>query len=234
MSSVTQDSLKEQTREFDVRVVRSVIDFCNLVPPPAQGRDVDFQAIAADAFGWLPPALRDLAEASGIEQVQWRGDSNKQLLAAWGIALNLLHGHIGRGFPKGHLKTKFFVFDVLTLEEFLNKSLSTLPIHVRYRYTAHGVGRVELPLLTTVQRCVAYTIALVMENRWSLSGRIKQCPFEARDTHFGDKHFFLDYRIDAHGAFLPGEQEYCCPAHSNAHRQKRHRERSKAKPRKSK
>lgn len=233
-NSVTRTTEIPDAREFDLRVVRSVIDFANALQAPfhqdRNGRwDVDVQGLARPHFAWLEDELGNRASALGISEPKWEGDSNRELLTAWAIAMNLLGGHVGRGFPESRLRSEFFLTRVFTLQEFLDTALSPLPIHARYRYMEDRIERVELPLLTTIQRCVAYTIALVMENRWSLAGRIKECPFKRPGMHF-----FLDYRMDSSGAFLPGEQEYCCPAHSNAHRQQRHRERISTKVRKRK
>jgi hypothetical protein len=230
-SSVISLSKLSDSRAFDVRVVNSVIDFYNAVPmPPEDGQKIDLQALAAARFDWLPVELKKRADALGIQIPKWEGDSERDLLIAWGITGALLYGHVGHGFPDHAILSKFMFGKVMTLEEFLEKALSPLPIHVRYRFVESQIHRVELPLLTTVQRCVAYMIALVMENRWLLGGRFRRCPFERPG-----RHFFLDYRLTPDGdGFLPGEQEYCCPEHSNAHRQQRYRERSKTRARKAK
>ncbi|MCC7200944.1 MAG: hypothetical protein IT483_15660 [Gammaproteobacteria bacterium] len=219
-SGVTSPDLTART--FDVEVVRSAVTFWNVWaagPPP--GAVLPLRKIVDQAFGWLPAVLSARATAIEVEAPTWRGDAAQELVAAHCVMFRLLLGNVQHGFPAGtKIKTSTQQRED---ERWLDHWLAPLPIHTRLRYRDGQVVRLELPLLTTVQRCVAYAIGLVLENRWELSGRIRRCPFERHGLHF-----FLDYRLDDAGHFLPGEQEYCCPDHSNAHRQQRFREKAKA------
>lgn len=107
--------------------------------------------------------------------------------------------------------------------EWLDNQLGQLWIADHYRLTAQGIERVNVPCLNSVSRCVAYVIALLMENRWGLAARVKACPYRPDRTK--GFHVFLDFRFREDGNLMDGRaMKYCCKAHENADAQRRHRQ----------
>lgn len=215
-NSVTR--LDTDPRSFDVRVVAAVLDFVNHHNHTAtfSAGKIALNARGGHVFGWMPDALAARARAAGIQEdlTHWRGDTPAEEMLAF-VYLSLWLGKSYGGF-------NWFGRQV-TAEQWIDTLLAPLPIYTRMRFIAGKVQRVEVPLLTTIQRCAAYAMAVVLEDRWDIRNRIRRCPFSRPG-----EHFFLDYRLDRAGNFMPGAQEYCCPAHSNAHRQQRFRDEQKA------
>jgi hypothetical protein len=106
--------------------------------------------------------------------------------------------------------------------QWLNSMLDQLNAWTKLRFVRGQIIETDLIQLNTVERCVAYTIALLIQNRDRLRDRIRVCPFTGREI--ANPHYFLDFRIESDGKMARGGPPiYCSPRHSNAARQHRNR-----------
>lgn len=215
---------------FDLRVIRSALEYCN--EQLASGKPPYDQALPAERatkiFEWLPPVLEARAIRAPIDPsyVKWsRGGSDEDAAIAGRLLQYLVGPTVLRA--ANAWAYDWVHFSVLGKEgrakDWLNRALMSLPIYGRYRLDGDVAHFVTVPLLKNVSRALVYAIAIVLEDRWGTRGRIRVCPYRRHGAHF-----FLDYRTDDEGRLLGGQpQEYCCRAHSNAHRQQVWRERQK-------
>jgi hypothetical protein len=112
-----------------------------------------------------------------------------------------------------------------TPEEWVNGVLAVLPIYSRFVLKGRSFRLVSAPLLTTVQRCIAYAMAIIWTDRHGFRDRVRPCQFLTDPTPGSlAHHYFL--ADDA-------RQRFCSLAHSNAYRQREWRRTHKA-PRKPK
>lgn len=80
----------------------------------------------------------------------------------------------------------------------------------------------------SVSKCIAYVIAVLMENRWGFADRVKACPFRPEPSE--GFHVFLNFRLREDGNLLDGAgMKYCCQQHQNADGQRRKRLRNESK-----
>jgi hypothetical protein len=115
----------------------------------------------------------------------------------------------------------------LRAHQWFNEVIGALSIYSWYRYEErHGVQRVAVPVLTGVQECMAYALAVVQEDRWkpSIAERIRMCPYRYPQLGEDQKgHFFLDYRFGVDGELEKNRQIFCCHEHANRFKQSKHR-----------
>lgn len=93
--------------------------------------------------------------------------------------------------------------------------LRALPIYTRLVWDGSSIKAVSVPCLTSVQRVVAYAMALLWADKHGFRDRVRACqylfhPKEGSLAH----HYFLadDWR-----------QKFCSPAHQNAQGQRNFR-----------
>jgi hypothetical protein len=198
-------------RAFDVRVVESVLEYINAL------RDETSTEIEAQkSFAWIPNVLRQRAALFGIDEklskfvvLSAADASHSKALVAWGFVEASLYRSPG-GFKSSPQL------------DWVNGVLSTLQICQRYRIKHGRVEKVSVPMISTPYRCVAYAIAAIIEDRHYIGKRVRLCPYTKKGEA---QHLFLDYRLDDEGKLLRGQpQEFCCPKHAGAYRQRQYRE----------
>jgi hypothetical protein len=108
-------------------------------------------------------------------------------------------------------------------DKWLDEALRALPIMQRARIESGRVVLNSLPMLRDVSTCLAYAVLLLVENRWSLKGRVSMCRYVGR----GDNdvpHWFLDYELDRTGRLRRGtRRNFCSDQHANAFHQRQWR-----------
>lgn len=213
-------ALVESDEKFDARVVQSLVDL-------RQGLENARGSLTVEQmnahFEWLPPVLKARADRAGIPAVSvaWDADSlptDDSIKLFWiglfqlfsavaGGPSDLLRGlAIAPGGRKdAHARRR--------AEEWVNEILLALPIRERLELRDGAVIRHNVPLLTTLTRCLAYAYARVIDPNSPLFGRLRACA----DKRHGI-HCFL-----AVGSRR--DKSYCTAAHQNAHAQFRHRQR---------
>jgi hypothetical protein len=205
-------------RAFDVRVVESVLEYINAL------RDQSSTEIEAqNSFAWIPDVLRRRAVLFGIDEklskfaVTPAADpSHSKSLFAWSFIEVSLYRSPGEFKSSPQL-------------QWVNGVLSKLQICQRYRIKSGRVERVSMPMIGTADRCVAYAIAAIIENRYAIGERVRLCPYVRKDDQ--SKHLFLDYRLDEDGKLSRGQpQSFCCSKHAGAYRQRQYREKQVTKP----
>jgi len=108
----------------------------------------------------------------------------------------------------------------------LNSVLDSTNIWTKLRFKDGVIQQVSLIQLNTIERCVAFVIAWLLENRDGLYDRIRRCPFTGREM--ASPHYWLDFRREADGRMARGtEQIYCCTRHTVAAGAQRRREAAK-------
>jgi hypothetical protein len=109
-----------------------------------------------------------------------------------------------------------------TFARWINEQLAQFNEWTKLQLQNGAIISTSLVQLNTVERCVAYALALLIQNRHGLMERVRICPFFGRD--FAKPHYFLDFRLESDGKLARGEpQTYCTPRHANADRQRRRR-----------
>jgi hypothetical protein len=219
------DAPVTDARTFDVRLVTSALAFFNEWEASRGKPKVPLREIVDHAYGWLPPVLVERARLAGVDiaNVEWEeiGTPNFHrmvtLIDATLAMFTLLCSHLALGRnPTGIFQVNDEKF---SSAEWFTRCLAPLQIYSRFVFDGIVVRTVDVPLITNVQRAVAYAIAVILENRWHVRDRIRRCPYDRRGPHF-----FLDYRMKG-GRFLAGEpMKYCRAEHANAHRQQLWRE----------
>lgn len=214
------EALVDDDRAFDIRVVRGALDFINRGPTARM--EGAYPELAREVFGWIPGVLERRAVGAGIPQdsVKWTSFAVNDAARAITFLLMLVFTP-SVGFKRPDIaanpdnSTITAFGKQQTGREWFDEVLSTLPIYSRFVTEGTTVRRREVALINSVPRALAYALAVLLEGRWQLRGRVRACPYTRHGVHF-----FLDHRTDKKGRLLPGEpQKYCCPAHSNAHRQ---------------
>lgn len=232
------EALVADDRAFDVKVVRSALQFVNERPVGPVEETVDeYAKLAEDVFGWVAPVLEVRAQRAEVDpsNVRWSGFK----VDAGALAVAHLIGMVAdqrKIQMRDGTKLKLDVVRTakdsrmsvrgksLSVQDWFENVLAGLPIYSRFVFDDGKVERREVALITTVPRALAYALAVLLADTWGLRERIRSCPYRRHGAHF-----FLDYRTDAEGRLLSGEpMKYCCPAHSNAHRQQLWRDARKA------
>ena len=205
-------------RQFDERVVRSTLEFYELLGPQMPERDtasVSPRSLIAP-FHWLPPLMRQLVRR---EQATFRWDDTEDVpamaTAHWALtslARSLAPDAIGiPPLARGHKPAG---------QRWLQSVLADLEIHSRYDWNGSTVTFTAIPLLTSVQQCVAYTLALMKRDAYELGRLVRPCPYLMRDENpWYPHHLFV--------AAQPN-QYFCSRRHSNCQRQRDHRARKEA------
>lgn len=226
LSGLTPADLER--RRFDARLVSSALQFKTDADDTPD--DKGLPALADKHFGWLRDEIRPRAARARVPESE-AVLSSMMTVAECVAAEAMLGGFIGLWFGQVHSKGTVQLVphkpgQPIRYEkgrEALDAQLGQLWIVDHYRLTGAGIERVSVPYLSTVPRCMAYVIAVLMENRWGLADRVKVCPFRP-DPQEGF-HVFLNFRLREDGNLLDGAgMKYCCAQHQNADSQRRHRQ----------
>ena len=229
-----REALVRDDRAFDVKVIRSALEFINRSPDARAAGD--YPSLTAEVFGWIPEVLAARAKLAGIAatNVTWTSYEVDDGARAVTFLLMLAVDRREMKMKDGRVlhmdilaqpdTSRIGAFGAkLTAREWFERALVALPIYSRFVFDGPALRRAEVALITNVQRVLAYALAVLLQDRWEIRDRLRCCPYTRRGIHF-----FLDYRTDDQGRFLPGEpMKYCCPKHSNAHRQQRWRDEPK-------
>jgi len=226
-------TLVEQDRAFDVECVRSAVNFINRIESSVEGEEAN----AASAFAWLPQVLRERAQRFEIRSsnVPTQIESldvevNRRVARYFMISATyaqtrereLAMAQAERD-PKRRAQKLAFRKQV---DEWLDAALKYLPIYERVRLIEGRVVRVSLPVLRDVGSCLAYALMVLIENRWGMQGRVRECRYGISPGGTGPNHWFLDYRLDKGGRLKRGSRrEFCTPAHANSFHQREWRRR---------
>jgi len=213
--------LAEDREAFDTKVVRSAVDFYNDLGPnrPGGNQGVNDAAIVENSFGWVPQVVEHMAGLMGIPgSVKWRAEDWHAWMAAHKAVAAFVRG--------GWLFNPFRSAAILGLDgaahmKWLNDVLRGVAVRKQYGWDGRRVFESELPILSGVQACVAYAVALIRLNRHGLGDRVRACGFAVDESKLDGHHLFLAPDM---------KMKFCCPKHENAQQQRRHRAR-KNKPR---
>jgi hypothetical protein len=175
------------------------------------------------AFDWLPAVLRERAGRAGVpaSTVKWSGDEGVDEMIEAGQVLLYTIGAFGEPSKRLRFSTAPAREGKprLSPEQWVNKILAALPIYSRYTFEKDAFSLASVPLLTSVQRCVAYSLVLVWTDRHDFADLVRPCGYLVEDSPNSlAHHYFL--ADDA-------RQRFCTPAHSNAQRQREWRRNQK-------
>lgn len=219
-------------RSFDVRLLASALEY--LTRGGHTPDEADLATVAREEFRWVAEEIRRLGETARLPPKETVLDLDTASVSECAIAEQML-GYFfnlwfGRRWNAGLSGTPELVphqpgapirFDAG--RQWLDEQLARVFVIERFRVEASGVRRVVVPCLNTLSRCAAYAVALMMENRWGVSDRVRICRF-VPDPGQGF-HIFLDYKLDANGMLKVGRaREFCGPHHANAYRQRKFRD----------
>jgi hypothetical protein len=209
--------LLDDQQKFDEKVVGSTVEFYNRLGPMTSGKlgaRVNLDAIITP-LNWIPPLMEHLPWCEGTS-VKWDHGEDLSVILAAHRALTAHMGSPPLGAPV--VATRMPRRRKFTEEDWVGEVLANLPIHSRFAWNGGAVTIVSLPLLTNVQRCVAYTLALLKLNKHGLGKRVKGCPLVRREEHtLFPRHLFVATQANQH---------FCCQRHSNHQRQLDHRART--------
>jgi hypothetical protein len=194
-------------------------------------RRVSEESLAA--FTWVTPVLHERARLLDFDntRITWRPGDDKLDWDPW---------HAGRFFgwvlcgptvrdirPRRLTNSEmrqFALRGIAQIEKDASEAIRPLVIEQRLAFKSGSVERRSLPWIQGVERCVAYAIALVLEDRHGVGGRIRQCPYVEHGAY--RSHWFLDFAVSATADGLRrGRQNYCSPSHASRDRQRRYRQR---------
>jgi len=220
--------VSKNERAFDGRILRSALDFLERFYAPLVESDV---ADATEYFAWVPGVIRDRMAAVhreiqpyGLKSLSTAADCN-DLATRFRLGIVALQER-----PPTRRRPERVAHN--GVEEWLDKQLRVLELTVHPVYRNGAWQRVEIPALTTVQKCMAYALWVLHEDRWNIRGRVRLCPYRKKaDTpeHYEPDHWFLDFDLDERGALTLGPpQRFCTPEHANAFRQREYRKRQAA------
>jgi hypothetical protein len=109
--------------------------------------------------------------------------------------------------------------------QWLNSVLDATNIWTKHHFRDDAIQEVSLIQLNTVERCVAYAIMWLIQNKDGLLDRIRVCPFTGRDI--ASPHYWLDFRVELDGKMARGTPKiYCSKRHEGAASARRRREKA--------
>lgn len=211
--------LVEDERAFDAAVIRGALGLYNALHSDAAPQSQTLGAIVTDSLGWLPDVLAARAKAAGIDPANVHWASKESGMDVMDAAAVLLYT-VG-AFGDREAKTMFQLAPTQTgrkrpsPEAWMDSILRALPIYTRLVWDAGTVRTVSVPCLTSVQRTVAYAMALLWADKHGFRERVRPC------------QLLIDPKPGslAHHYFLADDlrQKCCCPAHTNTLKQRVHR-----------
>jgi hypothetical protein len=209
-----QRSLAADPRAFDAKIVRSGLDFMSRFTRPFNDADV---CQAASSYAWVPGiiCLRALDVGHAIKPYELTkpktGDECNTLALRLRLAIDGLQAPAR---AKAHPD----------LNNWLAKKITGLEFSVHPVYRSGAWLRVEIPVLKSLEQCVAYSIFLMIEDRWEFTDRVRFCPYSKQP---GQEHWFLD--VDDNGApNIGAARTFCSDEHGNAYRQREWRKQQAA------
>jgi len=234
--NATRDDLDRHVtdaRAFDAAVVTGVLRWYNN-HAGSVSRLPNQRLLTERCFGWIEAVL--VARARAVDQdatpFRWKGDDAPGDIARMNAALLFLIGPLRQVFDGG--KTMVWFGRRLGRDEWLREVLKDLPTvtHMELR-SSRDAQPIELVKLTSVQRCVAYGLSVLLTNRHGLGHYIRPCAFIADEVRHADSfrrahaaHYFLATGI--YGKPPEGKpRRFCSTAHANCHRQREWRRKKK-------
>jgi hypothetical protein len=240
------ERLADDDRTFEIECVRSSLEFHNRViefgnqvwggllrpldsdeyyksspaPGPKDAPVSDICKSASEAFAWLPEVLKRRAAraripASNVPRTIAPVNEyfTDRLCAELEALIMLLQG--------AHVRHQ----DIRDLSEHIDVLLDGVAIYQRLRFIEGKPTPVNLPILRDAGNCLGYVMMVLVQNRWGLIGRVRECRYVTRPGK-DQPHLFLDYRIDNNGRLKRGTPlEFCRPEHANRFRQREWRRR---------
>jgi hypothetical protein len=220
-----------ERRRFDARLADSALRYMSAAGEQAAVNELP--ELCEEKFGWLRDRLPDLADLARVPRkeadlakptAEQAADAERMFQNFFRLWFGVTHKPGGEIELRPQRPGDPIKYD--EGREFLDKQLGQLWIVEHYRFTPNGLTRIAIPYLNSVTRCIAYVVAILMENRWGLADRVKVCPYR-RDPKEGF-HVFLNFRLRADGNLMDGAgMKYCCPQHQNADGQRQHRLRAR-------
>jgi hypothetical protein len=217
-------AVESDPRRFDAEVVRSVLETYNSVYLEAPFGEFMLDR-GAPALAWIPEVLtRRLREVGLSETAGYVGPVHKtcgdELLKAISRLAVFFQSIVPANEVPGlvldarELRRRGHAKAAEAREQWLDRALRAMPSAVYYRFLDGVVVREEVPMLNTVERCVAYGLMVLLRDE-DMRSRVCVCPFTGRGQ--ASPHYFLNYRVERDGSLARGTTpRFCSQRHKTA------------------
>jgi hypothetical protein len=206
--------LASDPRAFDASMVHSMLRWADLQHPRYSG-DITLSRQAADCFCWVSRVLRARAAALGVSTrlVRWR-DVPSTFSSHWFVREPAVICEMWAVLrPKQRRDAELW----------LAQTIRSIRLAGCMGFESGASRKQVLPLLTTVDECVAYAFAAALDEENGFRSQVRRCKYASADVSI---HHYLD--LGKYGELQVGAPKlYCCESHANRDRQAQYRRRQK-------
>lgn len=196
-----QQELQEAfSREFDLRLIRSFVDFLN-------------GASSAESFSWVPGTYKKAAAALGFSNVPEKFSASK--IDDETLREQTRQTYLGATYLV--VAPDRSAFGEM-MSGFVNQQMRTMQVVNCWRIRDGKLVEISLPVLDTIPRCCIYALGLTLLDRHGLRESIRPCLLDI-ESHT-KRHWFFD---------PPGTKtrKYCCEQHRTRDSKRKHRSHTK-------
>jgi hypothetical protein len=212
--NMKQQRLVSDPRAFDASMVRSMLRWADLQQPGRRSKARSSRE-DDDCFQWVRRIQNLRADALGISTrlSRWR-DVTPKLSSHWFIREPAVICEMWTVLsPKQRREA----------EQWLAQTIRSIRLAGCMSFEAGTSQKQVLPLLTSVDECVAYAFAAVLDDANGFRSQVRKCRYASAEL---PAHHFLD--MGQYGEPQVGAPKlYCCESHANRDRQAQYRRRQK-------
>jgi hypothetical protein len=213
---IDEKRLASDMRAFDAVMVHSMLRWAN-AQKARRTPDTASSQRGTESFRWVSSVLKARASALGVSprRFVWRNTASK-LASHWFVEEPAAICEMW-----GALRPKWRA----DAEQWLAGTIREIPLFGRMGFESGRTSKMFIPLLTSVDECVAYAFAAVLDEENAFRSQVRKCRYASAklpEHHFLDRGLFGEPQVGA-------PKLYCCESHANRDRQAQYRRRQKEK-----